>query len=785
MKSFSPVSKSLRMGIVIAGTVGLLIGMLACYQVERERQIDIDDVNRRAHALAHQLSFTVREALARPDVEVPRALGSRLEGYRRLIGFALYRPDGRLVASAKGATEFLEALRMPVVTALDGQQEVIETLRSQGPPVHVLATRLQDDDGSLRGVLAVLHDISFIDERATGRLTHFALWTLLLMLFLLTLVVGVTWFAYDRPLQNLAEWMRRLRTENAAEALPAGLPVALLASESDRLAASFRAARSTGTAESRASVHADNVWTRGRLRAQAIDCLCDGRQLVVVSNREPYMHQFRDGKPHMIVPAGGLVTALEPILQACGGLWVAHGAGDADRETADDRGRMAAPPGHAQYTLRRVWLTREEEQGYYYGFSNEGLWPLCHLAHERPVFRATDWQCYVEVNRRFAAAVLEEIGTGEAVVLVQDYQLALVPKMLKAARPDLRVGIFWHIPWPNPEAIRICPWRTEILRGMLGADLVGFHLQQHCNNFLDTVHRMLEARLDWDHFAVELSGHTSLVRPFPISVQSWSERGVPTGDQLARQISALKEQHKFGDSQIAVGVDRIDYTKGLPERFRAVARFLEKYPQHRERFTFVQLGAPSRTHIPRYREHLAELEALADEINWKFQTDCWKPIHFLVAHHDGPVVHAFLRMAAVCIVSSLHDGMNLVAKEYVAAQESGDGVLILSEFAGAARELSDALIINPYDTEQFADAIRFAVEMSQDERRVRMDRMRRVVEEHNVYRWAASFLTELAGARATESRGHGPQIEIMPAHAGVRPSGLSAAGGLRTGHATE
>jgi trehalose-6-phosphate synthase len=329
------------------------------------------------------------------------------------------------------------------------------------------------------------------------------------------------------------------------------------------------------------------------------------------------------------------------------------------------------------------------------------------------------------------------------VVLVQDYQMALAPRFLKESRPDLAVGIFWHIPWPNPEAFRICPWAGDLLRGMLGADLIGFHLQQHCNNFLDTVDRMIEARLDWDHFAVELQGHASRVRPFPISVESWAERHVPTGAELERQIADLQERYKLGKLRVAVGVDRIDYTKGLTERFRAVGRFLERYPQYREQFIFVQLGAPSRTHIPRYRNYINELEALADAINWRFQTESWKPIRFLVGHHDGATVHAFLRMADIGIVSSLHDGMNLVAKEYVAAKSDADGVLILSEFAGAARELPDALIINPYDTEQFAEAIRRALEMPPDEREARMGRMRRQVEENNIYRWAADFLADL------------------------------------------
>lgn len=747
MKSFPTVSRSIRMAAFIAGVIGVFTGVMAWYQVERERKIDLEDVERRAHAIAHQLSFTIPEALARPDAEVSELLGARLEGYRRLIGCAVYRPDGRLIASAKAATEFAESLEGPVRTVLGGQPEVIEIVESMGPSVHIFAMRLPDKNGEPLGVLAVLHDVSHIAERVTARLVQFAFWILILSLLAVTLVVGVTWTAYDRPLQNLAEWMRRLRTENALEAPPSGLPVDLLASESDRLAASFRAARATGWEQSREAVHEHNVWTRNRLRTHAIDCLRGG-QLVVVSNREPYMHVLRDGKPRMIVPAGGLVTALDPVLQACGGLWVAHGAGDADRQTADFRGRITVPPGDARYTLRRVWLSRMEEQGYYYGLANEGLWPLCHLAHERPTFRASDWEHYVTANRRFAQTVLEEIGEGDATVLVQDYQLALVPQFLKASRPDIRVGIFWHIPWPNPEAFRICPWRVEILKGMLGADLVGFHLQQYCNNFLDTVDRMVEARLDWDHFAVDLKGHTSQVRPFPISVEGWEEKQVPTGEALACQIAGLKDQHKLDVGQIAVGVDRIDYTKGLPERFRAVGRFLEKHPQHRERFTFVQLGAPSRTHLRRYREHIAELEALADEINWKFQTDNWKPIRFLVAHHDSSTVHAFLKMASLCLVSSLHDGMNLVAKEYVAAKTDDDGILILSEFAGAARELSDALIVNPYDTEQFADAIRYAVEMDEGERRTRMERMRRQVEENNVYRWAANFLTDLVATRS-------------------------------------
>ncbi len=733
---------SLWMGLLIAVVGGILVGFLAWIQIERERRNDLEEMDRRAYVIAHQMAYPVRTALQLPDKEAAVVLGSALEGYRRLTGLALYRPDGRLIAAGKGVGDFTDTLQKIVARALESSKDLVDTRRVANAHIHILASLMRTPQGQPEGVLVVVHDLFQLDERATSHLYQMGFWLGLIVLLLLVLVMAGAWIFYDRSLNRLAEWMRQVRTGDNVEAPPTRLPIERLANESDRLAASLRVARLAQQAQARAVMHVTNAWTPDRLRSHVVDCLRGG-QLLVVSNREPYMHELRDGKPRLIVPAGGLVTALDPVLQACGGVWVAHGSGEADRQMADAKSRLAVPPDEPAYTLRRVWLSREEEQGYYYGFSNEGLWPLCHLAHERPNFRASDWEHYVTANRRFAEAALEEAGDGPAVVLVQDYQMALVPRLLKEARPDLVIGIFWHIPWPNPEAFRICPWGPDLLRGILGADLIGFHLQQHCNNFLDTVDRMIEARLDWDHFAVELQGHASRVRPFPISVESWDERRALSGDALLRQIAELRERYDLENARIAIGVDRIDYTKGLAERFRAVNRFFERYPQYREQFTFVQLGAPSRTHIPRYRTYINELEALADEINWRFQTERWKPIRFLVGHHDGPTVHAFMRMAEIGIVSSLHDGMNLVAKEFVAAKTDTEGVLILSEFAGAARELADALIINPYDTEQFAEAIRRALEMAPEERQERMGRMLRQVEENNIYRWAANFLAEL------------------------------------------
>lgn len=728
------------------GLVTFVTGAMAWLHVRQESKIDLEDVERRALAVSHRTMPLARDMLLHTDRPITESERDQLDGYRSFLGFSIATTDGKVVAAARGISDLDAALFVPESESRTLQSVVTACIRLRDGTYHVLSSPISDSRGQLLGTLTAVHEISHLSQRSTLRLIAFGFWILVVGILLAALLTVGVRNAYERPLHLLADWMRRLRVYDAPDSPPTGLPNALLESESERLAASFRAARSQQLEELRAADRCDRVWTRERLRGHAIACFKKAR-IVAVSNREPYMHNHQEGKPKLMVPAGGLVTALDPILRACGGLWVAHGGGDADRETADSQGRLLVPPGEGSYTLRRLWMSRDEEQGYYYGFSNEGLWPLCHLAHERPVFRYQDWEQYVRINERFARIVLEEVDAEDAVVLVQDYQLALVPKLLKVERPDLRVGIFWHIPWPNPEAIRICPWRREILEGMLGADLVGFHLQQYCNNFLDSVDRMVEARLDWDHFSANIQRHTCNVRPFPISIENWSDRSVCHGEGLVNLISELKERHGLQNARIAVGVDRLDYTKGLAERFRAIDRLFEKFPAYRGLITFIQLGAPSRTHIPRYRELVSELETLAAQVNWRHRTESWKPIQFLVAHHDASTVQAFLRMADLCVVSPLHDGMNLVAKEYVSARENCRGVLILSEFAGAARELSDALIINPYDTEQFADALKCGLEMKECEQRVRMERMRRVVDEHNVYRWAGNFLSELAASR--------------------------------------
>ncbi len=481
-------------------------------------------------------------------------------------------------------------------------------------------------------------------------------------------------------------------------------------------------------------------WTRERLVDIARTRL-GGARLVVVANREPYIHTYEDGEVRCIRPASGLTTALDPVMQACGGVWVAHGSGAADRAAADARGRVPVPPEAPSFVLRRVWLSKEEEQGYYYGFANGAIWPLCHNAYTRPRFDAADWEHYRAVNRRFADAVLDEVRGGPAVVFVQDYHFALLPRLLKEARPDLVVLQFWHIPWPNRAVFRICPWQEEVLEGLLGNDLLAFHIQQHCNNFLDTVDRGLEARVEMDHFTVTRGGHTTTVRPQPISIDpnALACAGPAEARQEERQ---LRRQLRVGDLPLLVGVDRVDYIKGIPERFRAVDRLLALHPQLQGRFCFVQVGAPSRLHIPSYQSLAGELNALAEEINRRHGDGDWRPLIFLHEHHGPGPIGTLYRAAAACVVTSLDDGMNLVAKEFVAARRDLRGALVLSRFTGAARELTDALLVNPYAADEVAAAYLRALTMPAEEQERRMRRMRQQVEDNNIFRWAGMLLSE-------------------------------------------
>jgi trehalose 6-phosphate synthase len=465
---------------------------------------------------------------------------------------------------------------------------------------------------------------------------------------------------------------------------------------------------------------------------------------VVVSNREPYTHSFKAGKIECRRPASGMATGLEPVVRATKGLWVAHGSGNADRAVVDGGNKVPVPPSSPEFTLKRVWLTKSEEDHYYHGFSNRTMWPLCHVVFVRPSFEQADWEGYRAVNEKFAAAVLEEVGQERAFVWIQDFHLSLLPKLLKDARPDLMVAQFWHVPWPTPEIFRLCPWKTDILKGLLANDLVGFHLRYHCDNFLETIDRELEARVDRERSSAFSSGHETQVRRMPISIDF--ERTVEIADSPAvrKRIDEFRESLGIHTEFLILGVDRFDYTKGIPERIRALDRFLEKYPEYLGRVTLLQTGPVSRVHVREYKELNDRVNAMVEEVNWRHGVNSWQPIILTRGHLNEVEMIALYRMADVALVSSLHDGMNLIAKEFVAARTDGGGVLILSKFTGAARELEQATLINPYDTEDFADALKRALEMPESERRESLTKMQDLLREQNVYYWAEQFVSQLS-----------------------------------------
>jgi alpha,alpha-trehalose-phosphate synthase [UDP-forming] len=485
------------------------------------------------------------------------------------------------------------------------------------------------------------------------------------------------------------------------------------------------------------------MWTQESL-CELVNSSLEDYLFIVASNREPYVHIYLQRGIAVQRPVGGLTVALDPVMKACGGTWIAHGSGSADKEVVDEKNKVMVPPEDPRYALKRVWLSKQDETGYYYGFANDGLWPLCHIVYRRPIFDEADWNVYKKVNSLFADSVLEEVGDKKAFVFIQDYHLALLPKMLKDKNPNIVTAQFWHIPWPNQEAFSICPWDKEILDGLLSNDVLGFHTRYHCLNFMDTVDRTIEARIDKESNEIIYGGKKTGVLHFPISVDFDRINEYAPDDKVTGEIERLKSDFRIDDEIVGVGMDRIDYTKGIPDRLKALDRFLDKYPQYQGRVVFVQAGAESRVGISSYQKLNEEIEYLVSVINWKYGEGRWRPIVYIKNVEDTTTLMALRRMSDFCIVSSLHDGMNLVAKEYVASRFNEDGVLILSQFTGAARELTDALLINPYATDQLTEAIKKAIEMPKKEQKRRMQKMREIVRENNIYKWAADIVTEIA-----------------------------------------
>jgi trehalose-6-phosphate synthase len=659
-----------------------------------------------------------------------------------LLGLTVYYNSDSIISS-NSAHEFINQSRAYISQSIAADKIISGFFRSGKNSIFQYIRPIKSS-GRLNAVLVFYNDAGYIDKVLRNIWSrNFMGWFLQAFLVSVVTLLLIRW-GILRQVNKIVIWIKAIRTGNIRQISSQPHPDFLdpLHKEIESIAKAMNEAKATAEEEARLRTSAEAIWTPERLKAE-MGILLQGKKMIVVSNREPYMHIHEGKGIKCMVPASGMITAMEPILKACSGLWIASGTGDADKETVDRHDKVEVPPDEPKYTLRRLWLSDEEEKHFYYGFSNEGLWPLCHIAHTRPTFRNDDWKYYKKVNEAFARAVIEETNDEEEpYILIQDFHFALLPALVKKAKPRAKVAIFWHIPWPNPESFGICPWQREILQGMLGADLIGFHTQYHCNHFLETVNNALESRVLWENFSVKMGGSTTYVKPFPISI----DFTLKDYDIVSPKIRPNNLLNEFGlrAQFIGIGVDRIDYTKGIVEKFLSIERFLEKNSSYVGKFTFIQIGAPSRTFLKTYSDTVSAVENEATRINMRFKSKNWKAIVLLKRHHSHEEIAPYYSSADFCMITSLHDGMNLVAKEFVASRHRNDGSLILSRFAGASQELQGAIIINPYDIEKSADAIKTALEMTKEEQNQRMMQMRLVIVRHNIYSWAATLLRTMA-----------------------------------------
>jgi trehalose 6-phosphate synthase len=471
----------------------------------------------------------------------------------------------------------------------------------------------------------------------------------------------------------------------------------------------------------------------------------DGRTLILLSNREPYEHLAGSEGVHVRQPPGGLVSALDPTMRRTGGTWVAWGSGSADRETADAVGRIGVPPFEPAYTLRRVWLSDADIEGYYLGFANTALWPLCHLLIQHFEFHSEHWECYKNINARFASAVYEESlrATDTPEVWVQDYHFALVPAELRRLAPHIFIHHFWHIPFPPPDILRLLPMGVPemLLRGLLGNDLIEFHTDRYAHNFLSCVREFIpDAQVRGESLRVSLDDRQVVVGVFPISIDVETFERIALSEESDARASALRQRYARGGRSLGISVDRIDYTKGIPERLRALDRLWQESPELRERFTMIVVATPSRTELAPYQNLETEVLAAVRDINDRYGTADWEPIVLVHENVHPELLAAIYRAADLCLVSSLQDGMNLVAKEFVACQVDEHGVLVLSRFTGAAEEIDEAVLINPFNVGGFADGIRTALEMEPNERTRRMRAMRAQLHRSTIFDWLEAIL---------------------------------------------
>lgn len=726
--------------LLVVLSVCVVVVSFTLQQVRQQENSLTLDIEHRSTILIDGFKSAITSQLIQKDTTGIQQTVTSVTSQERLAGLAVFDSKDKLLAISSNLPASFILKQTESATAMDSAKSTGSFIELNNKKVYDFAVPLEDN-GAVVGSILVVQNASYIDSAISDIWKTNLIQLLAYSLLFSVLIFLILQWIIRLPLLALTESLKSARAGNTDHPLPLKhFFFQPLINEIAQMVTSLKDARFSASLEARLrQTKIDSPWTAQRLNEFSKDVL-KSRKMFVVSNREPYIHSKHNGQISYLQPASGMVTAIEPIMQACGGMWIAQASGNADKDTVDKNDNILVPPEEPSYTLHRVWLTKQEEKGFYYGFSNEGIWPLCHMAHTRPIFRKEDYTEYKKVNGKFAETLLQQIkNTRAPVILIQDYHFALLPRIIKKSRPDAQIGIFWHIPWPHAESFRICPWRKELLDGMLGADVVGFHTQLDCNNFIDTVRHELESLIDLEQFAVQRDNHLSYVKPFPISIPYAEDN---QHDELANS-SKLLEKMGVKTPFIGLGVDRLDYTKGILERLRAVEYLLQTHPSYREQFTFIQIGAPTRSTIPEYSDFATDVEKEVRRINDKFKTEHWHPIVFLKKHHSHAELNELYKAVNICVVTSLHDGMNLVAKEFVMARADEKGVLILSQFAGASRELKEALIVNPYNTEETGEAIYQGLTMMQSEQIKRMKKLRERVKNNNVYRWSADLLKTL------------------------------------------
>lgn len=727
---------------VVLVTVSLIAFAFTINQVSRESQRLETDLERRSVLIAESLRETIEPNFVNNSNEYLQSIVEKFGNRERLAGLGIYDNKENIVSVSSTLPHDLSESQKVAASAMDEDKANGDFASIDGKKLYLLAIPLHDQE-SVVGALMVVQSADYIDGRLSeiwkNNLTRLSLQILLLTIAALLII---RWLLFE-PIKKLTESLKLLRSGIGGQDL---LPTAgsklfqPLTREISNIRKSLLEARMAASEEAKVNLERlDSPWTKERLKEFVKDIL-KNRKIVVVSNTEPYVHSKSGNKISSFMPASGLITAIEPVMEACGGTWIAYGSGNADKLVVDKNNKIDVPPGEPKYTLKRIWLTDEEVEKYYNGFSNEGLWPLCHIAHTRPIFRKEDWEEYKRVNLKFAQEILYEIkNLKRPIILVQDYHLALLPRIIKNARPDATVSLFWHIPWVSAESFSICPWKKEILEGMLGSDLIGFHTQLHLNNFIETVGRELESLIGFEQFTVTHADHISYIKTFPISIAFYNNLNPNEGIQKPDREKTLKDLG-VETRYIGVGVDRLDYTKGILERLKGIEIFLQRNPAYRRHFTFIQIAAPSRVEVKKYQDFARDVENEVERINSKYKEKNWRPIIYINKRKNRDEIIKLYRLANFCLVTSLHDGMNLVAKEFVAARDDEQGVLILSQFAGASRELKDAILINPYNGEQTAEAVHTALRMSTSQQKKRMRKLRQTIRNYNIYRWSAELL---------------------------------------------